>query len=235
MTDELQFLELSLSTPDVRHTLEWYCELGFIELSPNEVHPYHYAVISDGNFCIGLHDINQSGPALTFVRPNLASHTLERIDAGEEFDLAALGIDDFHKTMQADPDGSLAIMLEARTFSPSHETAATPVTGILDSLVLPCLHIAESLEFWQRYGFMAVESEDTDYAELHRPGLVIVLHAGMRHLLLRFQPKNYDRAVATLNRTHRLKMIDVAGRQGVELTAPEGTRLQLLKGLANSH
>ena len=228
MTDELQFLELSLPAPDVRDSLEWYRSLGFIELSTTDVRNYPYAVVTDGHFCLGLHGSILAAPGLTFVRPNLEKHVRSLQLEGDHFEQISLGTDEFHEAVQADPNGSLAIMLEARTFSPSHDTDATPLTGMLDRLGLPCLHIAESLEFWQRYGFMAVESEDSDHAELHRPGLAIELQAGTRNIMLRFQPPDYDAAVATLNRTHELKMFNQHGLQGVELTAPEGTRLQVL-------
>jgi catechol 2,3-dioxygenase-like lactoylglutathione lyase family enzyme len=227
-TDNRQFLELGMPVSDTRRSLEWYRSLGFIELVTNDIRPYHYAVISDGDFCIGLHGENLTGPALTFVQPDLARHVRARMGAGEEFDLTVLGIDDFHETMQTDPDGSHAIMLEARTFSPSHDSEALPLSGRLDRIVLPCMRIEESLEFWQRYGFIAVEMEDSNHIELHAPGLVIELQAGTRNLTLRFQPEDYDAAVATLNQTHELKMFTERDVKGVELTAPEDTRIQLL-------
>jgi catechol 2,3-dioxygenase-like lactoylglutathione lyase family enzyme len=227
-TENQQFLELSLAVADVRKSLEWYRELGFVNLPVNEVRDYYYAVVGDGDFCIGLHDSEQQASGLTFVRPNLAAHVLNRMDAGEEFDHAVLGIDDFHEAVQSDPDGTLATLLEARTFSPGHERA-DGLAGRLHSLVIPCMRVDESLAFWQRYGFMAVESADSEHAELHMPGLIIELHAGSRGITLRFQPDDYDASVATLNSTHQLKMFSEPGLKGVELVAPEGTRLQLLQ------
>jgi hypothetical protein len=226
--DNLQFLELGLPASDVRKSLEWYRSLGFIELVTNDIRPYYYAVISDGDFCIGLHGEKLTGPAMTFVLPGLARHVRDKMAAGEEYDRAVLGVDDFHETMQTDPDGSLAIMLEARTFSPSHDSEILPLSGTLDRIVLPCMRIDESLKFWQRYGFIAVEMEDSDHIELHAPGLVIELQAGTRNITLRFLPKDYDETVATLNQTHELKMFSDRDVKGVELIAPEGTRIQLL-------
>ncbi len=235
MTDELQFLELSLPAPDVRDSLEWYRSLGFIELSTTDVRDYPYAVVTDGHFCIGLHGSVLAAPGLTFVRPDLEKHVRSLQLEDDHFEHISLGTDEFHEAIQADPNGSLAIMLEARTFSPSHNSDTTPLTGMLDSLTLPCLHIAKSLEFWQRYGFMAVESEDSDHAELHRPGLAIELQAGTHNIMLCFQPHDYDAAVAALNRTHELKMFKHNGLKAVELTAPEGTRLLVLTSQADSN
>jgi catechol 2,3-dioxygenase-like lactoylglutathione lyase family enzyme len=229
MTEVLQFLELSLPAADVRKSLGWYRELGLIEHATNDVRPYHYAVVGDGDFCIGLHGERLSSPAMTFVRPNLASHVRDRMDAGEEFEHAALGIDDFHEAVQTDPGGSQAIVLEARTFSPSHTEEQAPLCGTLHSIVFPCAQVEDSLNFWQRYGFITVESDDRDHAELHAPGLVIELHAGTRNLTLRFQPTDYDETIATLNRTHELKMFSTHDVKGVELSAPEGTNIQLVR------
>jgi catechol 2,3-dioxygenase-like lactoylglutathione lyase family enzyme len=229
MTDEFQFLELSLPAPDVRKSLDWYHELGFIEHTTNDVRPYHYAVVGDGDFCVGLHGDRLAAPAITFVRPNLASYVRDRLDAGEAFEHTALGINDFHEAVQTDPDGSQAIILEARIFSSSHTEEQAPICGPLHSIVFPCMQVEDSLAFWQRYGFMAVESDDKDHAELHAPGLVIELHAGTRYLTLRFQPDNYDETIATLNRTHELRMFSAHDVTGVELTAPEGTCIQLVQ------
>ena len=229
MTEELQFLELSLPAADVRKSLECYRELGLIEHTTNDIRPYHYAVVGDGDFCIGLHGDTLASPAMTFVRPKLAGHVRTRLDAGEEFDLAALSIDDFHEAVQTDPAGSQAIMLEARTFSPSHAEDQSPLCGSLHSIVFPCMQVGDSLEFWQRYGFIAVESDDKDHAELHAPGLIIELHEGTRNLTLRFQPDDYDETIAVLNRKHELTMFSAHDVKGVELTAVEGTRIQLVK------
>jgi catechol 2,3-dioxygenase-like lactoylglutathione lyase family enzyme len=232
MTDQhtayLQFLELGLPANDVRKSLEWYRSLGLIELASNDIRPYHYAVVSDGDFCIGLHGERLTGPAMTFVQPNLAHHARAKMEAGEEYDHAVLGIDDFHETTQTDPDGSLAILLEARTFSPSHDSEMVPLAGSLERILLPCMRLDESLLFWQRYGFIAVEMDDKDHVELHAPGLVVELQAGTRNITLRFLPKDYDAAIATLNQTYELKMFSDRDVKGVELIAPEGTRIQLL-------
>ena len=75
---------------------------------------------------------------LSFVRKNLASVAIDRIEAGEEFLTANLGIDDFHETIQSDPDGTHAIMLEARTFSPGHADEQSPATGPLKNISIPC-------------------------------------------------------------------------------------------------
>jgi catechol 2,3-dioxygenase-like lactoylglutathione lyase family enzyme len=227
--EELQFLELSLPVTDVQKSLEWYRELGFIELNTSEVRQYPYAVVGDGEFCIGLHGDQLNAPGITFVRPELAGYVRTCEQSGQEFDQVALGIDDFHEALQSDPDGLQAILVEARSFSPGHDADHCVLAGKLASILLPCINVDDSLAFWQRFGFMAVESDDHEHAELHAPGMIIELHNGSRHLTLRFQPDDYDVAVATLNSTHDLKMFRENDLKGVELVAPEGTRIQLLQ------
>lgn len=226
--EELQFLELSLPAADVRKSLEWYRELGFIELSTNEVRSYPYAVICDGEFCIGLH-AELDAPGMTFVRPNLSAYVRSCENAGQAFDQISLGVDDFHEAWQTDPDGLQAILVEARSFSSGHAEETAGLAGRLASVVLPCIKVDDSLAFWQRFGFIAVESDDHEHAELHAPGMIIELHSGTRNMVLRFLPDDYDATVASLNATHELKMFREDDLKGVELTAPEGTRLQLLQ------
>jgi catechol 2,3-dioxygenase-like lactoylglutathione lyase family enzyme len=229
VNNDMQFLELSLPAPDVRESLDWYRGLGFAELLTNDIRQYHYAVVSDGSFCIGLHGTGMDGAGLTFVQPDLARSVRDRMEQGEEFEEANLGIDDFHEAAQRDPDGSRAILLEARTFSPSHSDEARPLTGPLHSLVLPCMRVTETLAYWQRYGFIAIESDDSAHAELHAPGLMVELHAGTRDLALRCIPGDYDAAIATLNADFELTMFSDGENKGVELRAPEGTRIQLIR------
>jgi len=226
VTEELQFLELSLPANDIRRSLEWYRDIGFQELSTNDVRSHHYAVVSSGDFALGLHGGNLAAPALTFVQPNMARHIRDRMEQGEEFLRADLGVDDFHEAIQADPDGSLAITLEARTFSPGDESAAA---GKLHSLSMPCMRVSDSLEFWQGYGFIAVESEDADHAELHAPGVIVAQQTGNRDVTIRFMPPDYDGLVERLNGNYELRMLSNRNMNGVELRAPEGTLVQLLR------
>ena len=137
--------------------------------------------------------------------------------------------DDFHEARQTDPDGLLALLVEARSFSSGHAEEHAGLAGKLASIVFPCRQVEDSLAFWQRFGFMAVESDDHEHAELHAPGMIIELHSGMRDMVLRFQPDDYDETVATLHATHELKMFRTDNLKGVELVAPEGTRIQLLQ------
>jgi hypothetical protein len=228
VSEQLQFLELSIPAPDVQESLAWYQTLGFSELPTTDAHSRRYGVVSIGNFCIGLYGENLDSPGLTFVRRNLANYVRSRQEAGQEFEQTQLGIDAFHEARQRDPDGTLAILLEARTFSPGHTQTGLLAIGDLLNVALPCMDNGDSLRFWQGYGFIGVENSANAAVELHTPGLTLELAAGTRQLTLRLQPADFAACMRLLERNHSLKAFATGVSRGVELTAPEGTRIQFL-------
>jgi len=229
MTQHLQFLELSIATPDVQESLAWYLELGFGELPTTDALAQHYGVVGNGQFYIGLHGAGLDAPGLTFVRRDLAEHVRAMLAVDQEFEYTNLGIDALHEARQRDRDGTLAILLEARTFSPGHTRAEPLPIGDLLHIALPCMDVGEALEFWQSYGFIGVENTASDTVELHAPGLTLALTAGNRQLTLRFQPKDFPACIELLKDRYRLKIVTAAFGRCTEFTAPEGTRIQLLE------
>ena len=223
MDTDLRFLEISLPSADVHASLEWYCALGFAELSTTDIRRWHYGVVTDGNICLGLHaeGIDQCG--LCFVRPELAAYVLAAQDLGTEFESTQLGIEDFHEAMLRDPIGNCAVLVEARTFSPGAESTPAGI-GQLAQLELPCMNVTESSAFWEGLGFIGVQSDGEDSAELHMPGLTMRLKNGVRDLTLHFRPDNLHQTLETLS------LCGIEARttaEGQELRAPEGTRLLL--------
>lgn len=57
-----QFLEFSVQTSDVLESLQFYKTLGFVELEIGDVWTHKYAVVSDGELNIGLHDREFDSP-----------------------------------------------------------------------------------------------------------------------------------------------------------------------------
>ena len=224
MTDTPQFLEFHISCADIVESLAWYRNIGFTELMTSDIRAHHYAVITDGLFCIGLHEDKRSVRGLTFVRQQLAKHVRRQQIAGVPFDYAQLSDDEFNEAAQTDPDGTLAIQIEARTFSGTAETTNIPVIGGLSHISLPCLRLAESLEFWQQLGFIAVESGLEGQAELHMPGLIVHLDEGTRLPEFHFLPLNFAhscRAVENSNTPF------TESDSGYTLTSPDGIRLMV--------
>ena len=130
MDDSLKFLEFSLPAADVRGALEWYRALGFTELTTADIRTWHYAVVTDGELCLGLHGEQVDQCGLCFVRPNLADYVRSREAGGVEFAVTRIGIDDFHEALLRDPVGNCAVLIEARTFS-SAPDIAVPLIGKL--------------------------------------------------------------------------------------------------------
>jgi len=223
MSELLQFLEFSIPCPDVGESLAWYQQLGFTELETSDIRTHHYAVVSDGDFCIGLHDSNHASVGLSFVRPDVARHVRHEQLAGNSFEYARLGGEEFNEAAQKDPDGILMLMLEARTFSPGiKDKQQTPLTGCLEHIALPCMHLDDALEFWQRYNFIVVESGEAGLAELHSPDLTIQLREGTRHPELHFRPTDYAASLQAMEHTNTAVQLV---NNGYRLTSPEGTWL----------
>jgi len=221
MDSEIRLLEISIPASDVRASLEWYRALGFIELTTNDIRQYHYAVVSDGELCVGFHSQGLEQSGLSFVRPELAVLVREALAQGIEFEIARIGIDDFHEAVRSDPTGNPAVLIEGRTFSPPHENAVGTI-GRLSHVALPCMDVEESLSFWESYGFIGVQGDDGDPVELHTPGLTMQLQNGVRELTLYYQNDDPGELVTTLER------LGITARKtpfGRELRAPEGTRL----------
>ncbi|MDP6437680.1 MAG: hypothetical protein QF790_10335 [Gammaproteobacteria bacterium] len=222
----MHFLELSLPVQSVPESLAWYLALGFAEHETSDIRAHHYAVVSDGHFCIGLHsDCKAAG--LTFVRPDVARYARQRATEGDQFEYTKLGEDQFNEAALTDPDGTLFNIVEARTFSSAGSDKETaPCTGTVDKLAFPCLRLEESIEFWQRNEFIVVESETEGMAELHSPGLTVELREGTRQVGLLFEPEDIDECIQAIAATDLSynKIPD-----GYELIAPEGTRLLIRK------
>ena len=63
MTTIGRFLEFSVGAADILESLHFYKTLGFVELEIGDMWPHKYAVVSDGELNIGLHDREFDAPA----------------------------------------------------------------------------------------------------------------------------------------------------------------------------
>ncbi|MDH5241429.1 MAG: hypothetical protein OEW73_11660, partial [Gammaproteobacteria bacterium] len=57
-----RFLEFSVRAPDILESLYFYRTLGFVELEIGDMWSHKYAVVSDGELNIGLHDREFDAP-----------------------------------------------------------------------------------------------------------------------------------------------------------------------------
>lgn len=161
-----RFLEISVGTDDIAASVQFYEQLGFRQLPCADIWPHLYGVLSDGRVCIGLHQREQSSPALSFVRPGLAQHLPALHAAGFEPHYTRLGDDDFHELQLHDPSGQQIVLLEARTFSPDNDAARESRCGYFTGYSLPALDQDSVQAFWEHAGFVPLPAQSQPYTHL---------------------------------------------------------------------
>lgn len=234
-----QFLEISVTTQDIRASVEFYERLGFSQCRTGDTWPHPYGVLTDGRIFIGLHEYRFPSPAITTVRPGIARHAQQFIDLGIKLAFAKTSEDSFNEIGFRDPAGQMLTILEARTFFPT-ERRATDVSacGYFTEFSIPCADFDPESAFWEKLGFVAHEPEDSPYLRqsITGNGLSIALHRPRtldRPMLVFVEPKMSERIAAI--RALDLRCSDELPR-GLDpdanalLESPEGTPLLLLTG-----
>lgn len=225
-----RFLEFSVQTPDILQSLSFYKQLGFEEQQIGDVWPHKYAVVSDGDVCIGLHDREFDGPALTFVHQDVARQALSMTDRGFEFSCLRLDEDVFNELAFIDPDGHLVNMLEARTFTPPDEYAADSLCGHCFEATLPARDTMHSGRFWAPLipNLLRLREEPTTHMRFDTGELALGISEsiGLRQPSLCFKCYDDDRLMQVV-RENGVRHRTFPGFEGafVELQAPEGTSL----------
>jgi catechol 2,3-dioxygenase-like lactoylglutathione lyase family enzyme len=156
-----RFLEFSISTPDIRASLDFYGKLGFSHTEVGEAWSHPYAVVTDGRICLGLHQDTASAPSITFVKPGLLKHldTLEKL--GLAFEFRRLGNEVFNEIGWLDPSGHLIRVVEARTFSPSkRKMIDTSLCGYFLEIALPTPSRDAAKTYWEQFGFVGMDEPD---------------------------------------------------------------------------
>ena len=143
-----RFLEFSVRTPDILESLHFYKTLGFVELEIGDLWQHKYAVVSDGELNIGLHDRDFDAPAITFVQQGLAKHARSMSDHGFEFSFMQINEDAFNELRFSDRDGHVVTMLEARTFNLNEEAENDSACGRWFELTLPAKDAVRGARFW---------------------------------------------------------------------------------------
>lgn len=172
-----QFLEFSVRTPDIADSLHFYKMLGFREVSSGDLWTHRYAVVSDGELCIGLHDRDIDGPALTFVRQELAKEARSMSDRGFEFSFLQIDEDAFNEVHFVDADNHLITMIEARTFSPPDERMEYSICGRWFEVALPVKDTLRSGRYWAPLApeLLRIREEPTTHMRFNAAGLPLGL------------------------------------------------------------
>jgi len=227
-----RFLELSVRSTDVLESLAFYKALGFRELESSDVWRHRYAVASDGVLCIGLHDREFDGPAVTFVKSDLAKRARKMTDHGFMFDTMRLDEDVFNELGLVDRDGHHLSMVEARTFHPGDEFGNDSACGTWFELSLPVRDAVRSARFWASVApnLLRMREEPTTHMRFDAGGIALGLteSIALDGPALCFKCPDRD-TVDALVEQHGLDVERFPGFEGAFLSirAPEGTMLYL--------
>lgn len=229
-----EFLEISVQAPDILESLRFYRVLGFSELEVGDVWPYKYAVVSDGELCIGLHDRAVDGPTLTFVHRDLAQHARAMSDHGFDFDLLKIDSDVFNELSFCDRDGHMISMIEARTFSPAAEDVEKSICGDWFEMSLPARDAMSAGRFWAPLAPVMLElrEEPTPHLRFAAAGMSLGLseHKALRKPSPCFICDDLTSVLADVER-HGLNIDTNPEYESAFLSieAPEGTTLYLFE------
>ena len=231
-----RFLELSVATPDIRASLDFYLELGFSSAQVGDAWPHPYAVVTDGRICIGLHQAAVPAPSLTFVKPDLLKYLDVLEQKNIEFEFRRLGNDVFNEVGWFDPTGQLIRLIEARTFSPSKRPAnETSRCGYFLEIAFPAADPESAKNYWEAFGFVGMEESSdrmphiactSDFIDLglYRPG-------DLRSASLRFEVDDMGSALAHLADQGVVPNGEVPpglrSTPAAMILAPEGTQILL--------
>lgn len=234
MTTIGRFLEFSVGAADILESLHFYKTLGFVELEIGDMWPHKYAVVSDGELNIGLHDREFDAPALTLVQQDLAKHARSMTDHGFDFSYMQLDEDSFNELRFADRDGHTIIMLEARTFHASEEPDRDSILGAWLELTLPVRDTVRAAQFWAPIAptLLEVREEPTVHMRFDADGVPLGLSESIALSGPSLSFKCPDRqGLMEMLEHHGMEFEKFPGFEGafVAIKAPEGTALYVFE------
>jgi len=224
------FLEFSVSTPDIRESVDFWSRLGFAQAVTGDTWSHRYAVFTDGSLYLGLHEYEFESPAFTFVRPGLAAHLPALEASGLNPVFAKTGDDQFNEAGFRDPAGHMLALLEARTFSEPHDLPPVPLTGGFAHFAVGIRDLAGCLDFWTDLGFAA--SEIDGQGDVAGNGLTLSLETASAgrppRLVFAADSAARERILAEGLGAGPRVAVDPA-HDGFEVLSPEGLRLQVIE------
>jgi len=225
-----RFLEFGVHAPDILESLHFYKTLGFTELESADVYPHKYAVVSDGELCIGLHDSEFDSPAITYVQPDLAKHARSMTDHGFDFAFLRLDEDVFNTLGFHDRDGHAITMAEARTFHMREEAEKDSLCGSWFELTLPVRDTVRAAQFWAPIApaLLQMREEPTVHMRFDVTGVALGLSESiaLKAPSLCFRCPDLEMLMSLLEQ-RGLAYEKFPGFEGafVVIRAPEGTEL----------
>ncbi len=225
-----RFLEFSVQTPDILESLHFYKTLGFVELEIGDVWSHKYAVVSDGELNIGMHDKIFDAPAISFIQQDLARHARSMTDHGFQFDIMRLDEDVFNELGFSDRDGHSISMFEARTFHASEEAENDSLCGSWFELTLPVKDALRAAQFWAPIAptLLEMREEPTTHMRFEADGIPLGLSESIAVQAPSLCFKCPDRGpLMELLEQRGMDFEKFPGFEGafVAIKAPEGTTL----------
>jgi catechol 2,3-dioxygenase-like lactoylglutathione lyase family enzyme len=179
-----QFLEYSFAAQPLADAFEFYRALGFRTVPVGDQLAHPYVALFDDNIAVGLHDREQTGPLLTFVRPRLGDYARAYRRLGIELEREQLGDHEFNQLAFADPNGQGVALIEARTFTRGEwDRRNVTACGEFAEYSVATGSIEKSRAFWESLGLETTAQGEAPHAWLRLEGfgLVLGLHeAGFR-------------------------------------------------------
>jgi hypothetical protein len=225
-----RFLEYSVASRPLAASFELLESLGFKSIPVGDALPDPYIVCFDGTVAIGLHDREQPGPQLTFVRPGLRDYARPLRRLGLTFTHEHLRDNEFNSIGFTDPGGQDVVLLEARTFPPGEwDPQNVAICGEFFELSVPATDLEASGRFWQALGLTDVASGETPHRwrRVAGHGLTLGLHEVHCRPGLSFRCRDLEARVAYLNAK------GLTARAGTPL-ADRGQPSATLTGLAGA-
>jgi len=234
-----RFHEISIETPDIRASVEFYERLGFSQASTGDTWSHPYGVLTDGRLFIGLHHRRVDSPTITDVHPGIAQRAAASESQGIELELLRVGDETFNEIAFRDPARHRIAVLEARTYSPvTLPPDGVSLCGYFTELSLPATDFESMQRFWESLGFVATDLVESPYVRLPLTS---------DHLDLAFhRPRTFDAPMLVFTdpqmreRIEKLRAMDIAlsrelprgldPKSNALIEAPEGTALLLLDG-----
>jgi catechol 2,3-dioxygenase-like lactoylglutathione lyase family enzyme len=225
-----RFLEISLRTPNILESLDFYRSLEFTELQTGDIYAHKYAVVSDGVLCLGLHETEFDAPSITFVCPGLARRARRMLDRGFDVSFMHLDDDEFHQLGLNEPSGHTLTMVEARTFQAPDPEQRDSACGAWYELSLPVRDVLSAARFWAPLAprLLRLREEPTAHLRFDAGDLAVGLSesSAINGPSLCFKCGDRPALEAIIER-RGLKKISSPGYEGAlfALQAPEGITL----------
>ena len=229
-----RFLEFSVRSSDILESLHFYKLLGFTELETADVYSHKYAVVSDGELAIGLHDSEFDSPAITFVQSDLAVRARSMTDHGFDFRLIRLDEDMFNMLGFHDRDSHAITMVEARTYNMSEDAENDSLCGGWFELTLPVRDTVRAAQFWAPIApaLLEMREEPTMHMRFDATGVALGLSESIALTgpSLCFRCPDKDVLMAQLD-TQGFRYEKFPGFEGAfaAIRAPEGTILYVFE------